>query len=302
MSLTLQPLEGPTLKPLTFDSENQKVILGRHDECDVVLQSEFVSRRHALLECNSSHWSITDLDSKDGVFIDSIRIEQQVPVRFYEGELITIGPWEFRVQGTIGRYSTTLAEKELSDTLPTNSELLQELHDSASTKRERAWRSFVERYEPVIRGVARKYSLHEEDVEDVLQDVLHGLFRLGSLEYDEHKGRFRAYLKTATKNAVIRKWEKKPKEVPLTSEEQEGDFELYWEARWRKQLLVLALQAVQTVVTPEQYEAFELFGRRGVSAQQVAQRLGISAEVVRQHKKRVMELVRSEIQRQDDAQ
>ncbi len=50
--------------------DDREVVVGRGPECDVVLDDDRISRRHALLACNGSGWSITDLGSKNGLMID----------------------------------------------------------------------------------------------------------------------------------------------------------------------------------------------------------------------------------------
>ncbi|MBC8310642.1 MAG: sigma-70 family RNA polymerase sigma factor [Phycisphaerales bacterium] len=301
MALNLHPVEGPELEPLIFEKGALDVILGRHEACDCFLDSKYVSRRHASIRYEEKKWLITDLDSRDGIFLDSIQLEPQEPTALHDGEMLTIGPWVFLISGAESKYKCS-EDIDMSDTLPTNAELLLALNDEQSTRREQAWKSFVKRYEHVIRNVARRFGLADQDADDVVQDVLFGLIRIGEVAYDENKGMFRAYLKTATKNAVIAKWRKASKEVSGLEDFAVDTFNIQWERRWREHVLQLALRSVQLVADPIQYEAFELFGRRGVAAQQVAQRIGKSSEYVRQAKCRVMAMVRSEIVRLDDAQ
>ncbi|MEA2560610.1 MAG: hypothetical protein QOH06_2114 [Acidobacteriota bacterium] len=52
--------------------DDRDVVVGRDPECDVVLDDDRISRRHALLACNGSGWSITDLASKNGMLIDGV--------------------------------------------------------------------------------------------------------------------------------------------------------------------------------------------------------------------------------------
>ncbi|HYH44482.1 MAG TPA: GAF domain-containing protein [Thermoanaerobaculia bacterium] len=52
--------------------DDREVVVGRDPECDVVLDDDRISRRHALLACNGSGWSITDLGSKNGMLIDGV--------------------------------------------------------------------------------------------------------------------------------------------------------------------------------------------------------------------------------------
>jgi hypothetical protein len=54
--------------------DEREVVVGRDPECDVVLEDDRISRRHALLACNGSGWSITDLGSKNGMLVDGVPV------------------------------------------------------------------------------------------------------------------------------------------------------------------------------------------------------------------------------------
>lgn len=48
------------------------VVVGRDPGCDVVLDDDRVSRRHATLACQEAKWSVTDTGSKNGLLIDGM--------------------------------------------------------------------------------------------------------------------------------------------------------------------------------------------------------------------------------------
>ena len=54
-----------------------QAVLGRDEECDVVLDDERVSRRHAILASEGSEWSITDAGSKNGTFIGGMPVDRR---------------------------------------------------------------------------------------------------------------------------------------------------------------------------------------------------------------------------------
>lgn len=51
-----------------------ETVVGRDADCDVVLDDDRVSRRHAILVSDGSEWSITDLTSKNGTLIDGMPV------------------------------------------------------------------------------------------------------------------------------------------------------------------------------------------------------------------------------------
>ncbi|HEV7493610.1 FHA domain-containing protein [Baekduia sp.] len=57
------------------------VLIGRDEESDLVLPSRRASSRHALIELDDATWTITDLDSLNGTYVDGVLAEAQVPLR-----------------------------------------------------------------------------------------------------------------------------------------------------------------------------------------------------------------------------
>ena len=49
MAIKLHPVEGSELERLVFEKSEQEIVIGRNEACDFVLDSSYVSRRHASL-------------------------------------------------------------------------------------------------------------------------------------------------------------------------------------------------------------------------------------------------------------
>ena len=64
--------ESETQLPITRRTEKTK--MGRHPECDICIDSQFISRFHAELFFNAGTWWVKDLESANGVFVNSERI------------------------------------------------------------------------------------------------------------------------------------------------------------------------------------------------------------------------------------
>jgi sigma-B regulation protein RsbU (phosphoserine phosphatase) len=92
----LKPTLGPPLDPISA-SPDACTVLGRSLQCDVVLGDALVSRRHAQVECHGGIWTITDLHSSHGTFVDDVRIAPQQPTVLEHGDVVSIGPWRFHV-------------------------------------------------------------------------------------------------------------------------------------------------------------------------------------------------------------
>jgi len=55
-----------------------RAVLGRDPACDVVLDDASVSRRHAVLETAGSRFTLRDLSSANGTFVDGVRVGKSV--------------------------------------------------------------------------------------------------------------------------------------------------------------------------------------------------------------------------------
>ena len=75
--------------------DSNSLVIGRDPECDLVLDSIFVSRNHARLCLREGHYEITDLESRNGVDLNGRPIERATTL--VAGDAITIGPFELEI-------------------------------------------------------------------------------------------------------------------------------------------------------------------------------------------------------------
>jgi predicted component of type VI protein secretion system len=81
--------EGPSIwldKPI--------LLIGRHPECDIQIDSRKISRRHCCIAQVSDYLIVRDLGSTNGVRINGVRI---VEGRIAPGDEVTIGGNRYRV-------------------------------------------------------------------------------------------------------------------------------------------------------------------------------------------------------------
>src|SRR6185436_4796260 len=52
---------------------NHPVVIGRDASCDLVVDGNLVSRRHAEVDVATDGWVLRDLDSRNGTFVDGQR-------------------------------------------------------------------------------------------------------------------------------------------------------------------------------------------------------------------------------------
>ncbi|HZC29400.1 MAG TPA: DUF1707 and FHA domain-containing protein [Gaiellaceae bacterium] len=77
---------------LPFDGT---VVLGRARDCDCILGDPTVSRRHALLRRHGGRWSLSDLGSLNGTWVNGRRAVGEVEVR--PGDEVSFGDATFRL-------------------------------------------------------------------------------------------------------------------------------------------------------------------------------------------------------------
>ncbi len=112
-SIWLIPTAGPAIDVIELKPAEEGLTIGRHEKCELRLppDAEQVSRQHARFGFEESQgWSITDLGSRWGTFLNGVRLpaQQAMPVR--EGDLIRITPWTFAVSNTPSKRGLRLKE------------------------------------------------------------------------------------------------------------------------------------------------------------------------------------------------
>ena len=65
--------EAGAERRVVFDA---RAIVGRDSDCNVVLQSRSVSRKHAILERTADGWTVRDLGSANGLFVEGKRVSE----------------------------------------------------------------------------------------------------------------------------------------------------------------------------------------------------------------------------------
>ncbi len=85
---------GITIEVKQF--ENEKILIGRSHDCDLVLASPNVSRKHALIEKRQDgNFYIKDLGSKNGIYFENKRVEELL---LGDTTKITVGPFIITVK------------------------------------------------------------------------------------------------------------------------------------------------------------------------------------------------------------
>ncbi len=74
---------------VTVEFDRTPVVIGRNTDCDLVLALSGASRRHSAIERDADGWTIRDLDSRNGTFVNQQRVDSR---RLADGDRINLGP------------------------------------------------------------------------------------------------------------------------------------------------------------------------------------------------------------------
>lgn len=160
-----------------------------------------------------------------------------------------------------------------------------------------AWREFDRRYGELIVRYCRGCGLQLSDAEDVRQTVLMNLAKsLPSFDYRPERGRFRDYLRRATRNAIARHWRMRERfgQCGLATGEPSADgaeHEREWEAAWVQHHYRLALQTLRQTSEAKSLQIFERF-LQGDSVEEVAADFFMTSDAVRRVRERIRDRLR----------
>jgi RNA polymerase sigma-70 factor (ECF subfamily) len=195
------------------------------------------------------------------------------------------------------------------DGVLTSPTLLRELRDPG--QRERAWRTFLERYRPLIANWCFRAGLGRDDADEVSAAVLAKLVTvMSTFEYDPAR-RFRCWLRTVVQNEVHALWRQRARrrgdwgsgdphihselekvEAPGCMEDlvQALDETLERDLRHADQ----AIERVTKRVAGHTWRAYWLTAIEDEPAGEVARKLGMKVAAVYVAKKRVGRMLREE--------
>jgi RNA polymerase sigma factor (sigma-70 family) len=300
------------------------LVIGRGSGATIVLADPSVSREHASLQVVDGRVLVSDCGSSGGTSINMMRLDADESIRLRDCDLLLIGPWKIlvRIEGDAPPDPVEPKESESKSTEPetsdaprsgttkggkgdplyaTRASIFLKLKAGATVDRELGWNEFAEKYSRIIAGFARNAGLPSQEADDVLQDVLLGFFRVSNrFEYDPKKGRFRGYLKRVTLNAIRARHRKKR---PTTGFDDtvdppvESDLDAAWDRQWTEQLLQRAMGEARNEVEERTWQAFELYGVRGVPAEEVAKETKMTPAAIRHAKMRITRRVREIVER-----
>lgn len=185
---------------------------------------------------------------------------------------------------------------------------------------ESAWAQFVELYEPVIRAFAVMEGVPASDIDDVVQDVFVRILSIMRRDgYDRSRGRFRTYLRTIIRRVLIDRFRRQEADrvqlqEPLNEDEMAIDdihskmaaslppdaaaaFDEKWNMAHYKALLEHVF--TRTAISEQSRAIYRAHVLEDGDVNEVANRFGVTPEVVRQVKSRINRMIAALVKRLD---
>ncbi|HEX4414452.1 MAG TPA: FHA domain-containing protein [Lacipirellulaceae bacterium] len=95
MKLKLVVLAGAK-EGLEIPLKKEKFLIGRAKECALRAGSEAISRQHCAITRHADHYTVKDLGSRNGTYVNDERIAAEVPL--VAGNELRVGPLKFHVE------------------------------------------------------------------------------------------------------------------------------------------------------------------------------------------------------------
>jgi adenylate cyclase len=75
--------------------KKERILIGRRDNCDIVLRFSNVSGQHCRLSLEQGYWFVKDLDSRNGTKVNGYRVVRK---RLDPGVILTIAKHQYEVR------------------------------------------------------------------------------------------------------------------------------------------------------------------------------------------------------------
>jgi len=180
------------------------------------------------------------------------------------------------------------------------------------------WREFFDTYGDLLYRFAVRSGLDAAAAQDAVQEVMLAVAKqMPQFRYDPAKGSFRAWLYTQARWRIADSLRRRQRDNltepfssiegrshpgnPATPEEPVIDpLETLWDAEWRENQLARALAQVKTLVSPRQFQMFQLAAIKGWDMTEITRTLKVNRAQVYMARMRVGRLLRRELARLKD--
>lgn len=166
-----------------------------------------------------------------------------------------------------------------------------------------SWRSFVQLYEPWLRGQLRSFGLAAADVDDLVQEVMAVLVtEVPRFRHNGQRGAFRTWLRGITVNRLRQFWRERKRQATAGGTDFENALDQLtddyhplsqlWDREHDQHMVKQLMKVIAADFEPKTWHAFQRFVIEGQKAAVVAAELGISEGAVWTAKSHVLKRLR----------
>jgi RNA polymerase sigma-70 factor (ECF subfamily) len=176
------------------------------------------------------------------------------------------------------------------------------------------WQDFFDTYWKLIYAVAIKAGLSETEARDVVQETVVAVAKqMRDGGYDRTKSSFKNWLCLITRRRIVdhfRRRTKVAKQALASSDDTNGtdtvaripdpaslELDSVWEEEWQKNLLDAAIERVKNLVSPKQFQIFDLYVLKDLPVREVTKLLKVNTAQVYLARHRVGSLIKQEAKR-----
>lgn len=176
------------------------------------------------------------------------------------------------------------------------------------------WQDFFDTYWKLIYAVAIKAGLSETEARDVVQETVVAVAKqMRDGGYDRTKSSFKNWLCLITRRRIVdhfRRRTKVAKQSLTSSDDTNGtdtvaripdpaslELDSVWEEEWQKNLLDAAIERVKDLVSPKQFQIFDLYVLKDLPVREVTKLLKVNTAQVYLARHRVGSLIKQEAKR-----
>ena len=194
--------------------------------------------------------------------------------------------------------------------VPTRQSLLSRLKNWDD---QQSWQDFFNTYWKLIYSVALHAGLTEAEAQEVVQETIITVARqMPGFKYNGRRGSFKAWLLHTTRWRIQDQFRKRSPEFdndPHRAKDDSSTAEMervpapapevdsLWEDAWQQNLADAAMERVKLLVSPKDYQMFDLHVLREMPVQEVAHKLRTTQARVYYMKYKVARLIRREVKR-----
>ena len=187
----------------------------------------------------------------------------------------------------------------------TSATLLDRLRNTTDSD---AWERFATFYQPVIYRYAKRCGCSDQMGWDIVQETLVDLLSImPAFEYDQTRGRFRAFLHRVVRHRVLCAFRRESRYVNeadgasteglLVNDETGADIvAARWEEEWQRQLLSAALKKLQQHTQPRTFQAFRAYVLEGRPVDDVCTEFALEPNALYQIRHRLVERLKQVVE------